>query len=69
MGGRLQLFVIHSQEVCLCLLDIEQHLFTQLFGLLDPVELLLVYLLKSQALLVIQTFLQVGQFSLHRVPL
>lgn len=33
----LQLLVVHSQEVGLRLLDVEEHLFAELFGLLDPV--------------------------------
>jgi len=45
MRSGLQLFVIHSQQVSLGLLDIKEHLFAQLFSLLDPVELLLVNLL------------------------
>ena len=50
---RLQLFVIHGQKVRFRLLYIEEHLFAQLLSLLDPIELLLIDLFKSEVFLIL----------------
>lgn len=45
--GRLQLLVVHGEQVSLRLLDVEEHLFSQLLCLLNPVKFLLVDLLET----------------------
>lgn len=45
--GRLQLLVVHGEQVGLRLLDVEEHLFSQLLCLLNPVKFLLVDLLET----------------------
>ena len=37
VSGRLQLLVVHSKQISLCLLDVKEHLFAKLFCLLDPI--------------------------------
>ena len=41
----LQLLVIHRQQIRLGLLDVKEHLLPQLFGLFNPIKLLLIDLL------------------------
>ena len=50
---RLQLFVIHGQQVGFRLLNVEEHLFAQLLSLLDAIELLLIDLFKSEVFLIL----------------
>ena len=69
MRGCLQLLVVHGQQVCLCLLDVEEHLFAQLLSLFYPIELLLVDLLQSETLLVLQPLLKISRFTFHLVLL
>ena len=57
---RLELLVIHGQQIGFGLLNVEQHLFAQLLSLFDPIKLLLVHLLKTESLFVFQSLLQVG---------
>ena len=45
--GRLQLLVVHGEQVGLRLLNVEEHLFSQLLCLLNPVKFLLVDLLET----------------------
>ncbi len=59
MSRCLKLLVIHSKQVSLGLLDVEKHLFAQLLSLFDPIQLLLVDLLKSEILLTLEPLLQV----------
>ena len=69
MRGCLQLLVVHGQQVRLCLLDVEEHLFAQLLSLFYPIELLLVDLLQSETLLVLQPLLKISRFTFHLVLL
>lgn len=61
----LQLLVVHGEQVCLGLFDVKEHLLSQLFCLLDAIELLLVDLLKAQGFLSFEKLLQVDHFVLH----
>lgn len=65
---RLQLLVVHCQQVRLRLLNVEQHLFSELFCLLDPVKLLLVDLFKTQRFFRVESLFEVGHVLFH-VPL
>ena len=62
MSRRLQLLVIHGQEIGLSLLDIEEHLFAKLLSLTDSVELFLVYLLKAEGFFAGKSFFEARKF-------
>ena len=67
MCRRLQLLVIHGEQVGLGLLDIEEHFFAELLCLFNPIELLLIDLLKSEGFLVVKFLLQVFRVLHHPV--
>ena len=65
MRSRLQLLVVHSQQIRLRFFYVEQHFFAQLFGLFDAVELFLIDLFQTQLVLGLKFLLKKLELGLQ----